>query len=55
MPVPTTYDVGLTSLSLIVAILVTGVGFFVASRGRGTIGAFASGGLSMGAGICSMP
>jgi PAS domain S-box-containing protein len=54
MPVPATYDVALTGLSLIVAVLVTGVGFFLASRGRGTISAFASGGLLMGAGICSM-
>src|SRR3984885_7229618 len=32
MPAPMSYDIGLTILSLIVAIVVTGVGFYVISR-----------------------
>jgi NO-binding membrane sensor protein with MHYT domain len=32
MPTPMSYDIGLTTLSLVVAILVTGGGFYVISR-----------------------
>jgi NO-binding membrane sensor protein with MHYT domain len=32
MPIPMSYDIGLTTLSLMVAILVTGAGFYVISR-----------------------
>ena len=32
MPMPMSYDIGLTTLSLLVAIVVTGVGFYVISR-----------------------
>src|ERR1700716_2243149 len=32
MPIPMSYDIGLTTLSLVVAILVTGGGFYVISR-----------------------
>src|SRR5712672_1910296 len=32
MPIPMSYDIGLTALSLVVAIFVTGVGFYVISR-----------------------
>src|SRR6266568_997426 len=32
MPIPMSYDIGLTTLSLLVAIVVTGVGFYVISR-----------------------
>src|SRR6266699_6310961 len=35
MPVPLSYDVGLTTLSLVVAIIVTGGGFYVISRQSG--------------------
>src|SRR5256886_9551428 len=34
MPMPMSYDIGLTALSLMVAIFVTGVGFYVISRKR---------------------
>src|ERR1700691_1027564 len=32
MPIPMSYDIGLTTLSLIVAIFVTGVGFYFINR-----------------------
>src|SRR5437764_11907424 len=32
MPIPMSYDIGLTALSLLVAIFVTGAGFYVISR-----------------------
>src|SRR5205807_9395039 len=32
MPIPISYDIGLTTLSLMVAIFVTGAGFYVISR-----------------------
>src|SRR5215831_13412007 len=32
MPIPMSYDIGLTALSLMVAIFVTGAGFYVISR-----------------------
>src|SRR5437016_7317505 len=32
MPTPMSFDIGLTALSLVVAIFVTGVGFYVISR-----------------------
>jgi PAS domain S-box-containing protein len=54
MPMPVTYDVGLTSLSLIVAVIVTGLGFLAVSRGEATAQGIAIGALLMGAGICSM-
>jgi NO-binding membrane sensor protein with MHYT domain len=54
MPMPVTYDVGLTALSLIVAVAVAGLGFLAMSRGGVTWRAIARGGLLMGAGICSM-
>ncbi|MDB5550440.1 MAG: sensor histidine kinase [Rhizobium sp.] len=48
------YDVGLTVLSLVLAIVVTGIGFFVVSRSDGGLLALiASGGL-MGVGIAGM-
>jgi NO-binding membrane sensor protein with MHYT domain len=54
MPMPVSYDVGLTALSLGVAVAVTGLGFLAMSRGGVTWRAIAIGGLLMGAGICSM-
>src|SRR4030088_3053293 len=36
MPTPMSYDIGLTILSLVVAVFVTGVGFFVISRKSGS-------------------
>src|SRR3977135_3975411 len=35
MPTPMSYDIGLTTLSLVVAMFVTGVGFYVISRQSG--------------------
>src|SRR5260370_7955102 len=32
MPIPMSYDIGLTTLSLVVAMVVTGAGFYVISR-----------------------
>jgi PAS domain S-box-containing protein len=54
MPMPVSYDLGLTSLSLVVAVVVTGLGFWAVSRGGVTVRAILVGGLLMGAGICSM-
>jgi NO-binding membrane sensor protein with MHYT domain/nitrogen-specific signal transduction histidine kinase len=54
MPMPVTYDIGLTVLSLVVAIAVTGMGFFAVSREGGTWRGIAIGGLLMGTGICAM-
>ena len=54
MPMPVTYDVGLTGLSLIVSVAVTGLGFLVVSRGVASSRGIVAGGLLMGAGICSM-
>src|SRR5882724_9796993 len=54
MPMPVAYDVGLTALSLVVAVLVTGAAFAVVSRGRATGLELGLAGLFMGAGICAM-
>ncbi|MDR3529413.1 MAG: MHYT domain-containing protein [Rhodopila sp.] len=54
MPMAVTYDVGLTTLSLVIAVAVTGLGFFAVSRGGVGWRGIAIGGLVMGAGICSM-
>ena len=48
------YDVGLTVLSLILPILVTGIGFFVVSRSGSGWASLGSSGLLMGAGIVAM-
>jgi PAS domain S-box-containing protein len=54
LPLPMTHDAGLTALSLVVAVLFTGLGFVVVlwqgARGR----ALALGGLLMGCGIAAM-
>ena len=54
MPTAVTYDLGLTVLSLFVAVAVTGVGFLAVSLGQVSWQGVAAGGLLMGAGICSM-
>jgi PAS domain S-box-containing protein len=54
MPVSVTYDLGLTLLSLIVAIGVTGFGFFMIGTRRVTELGFALSGIVMGIGIVSM-
>ena len=48
------YDVGLTLLSLLLAIFVTGVGFFVVSRSRGRGLPLVASGMLMGGGIAGM-
>jgi PAS domain S-box-containing protein len=54
LSIPMSYDVGLTALSLVVAIIVTGVGFYVISRNRGSPLRLALSGLFMGIGIVAM-
>jgi NO-binding membrane sensor protein with MHYT domain/two-component sensor histidine kinase len=54
MPTPMSYDIGLTALSLVVAILVTGGGFYVLSRHSGSPLRLALSGIFMGLGIAAM-
>jgi PAS domain S-box-containing protein len=48
------YDLGLTLLSLLLAIAVTGVGFVVMSRAPNSLGMIATAGLLMGLGVVGM-
>jgi NO-binding membrane sensor protein with MHYT domain len=54
MPTPMSYDVGLTILSLVVAIFVTGGGFYVISRQRASPLRLVLSGIFMGLGIAGM-
>src|SRR5712671_54915 len=54
MPVPLSYDVGLTTLSLVVAITVTGGGFYVISRQSASPLRLVLSGIFMGFGIAAM-
>jgi PAS domain S-box-containing protein len=54
MPVPIGYSVGLTVASLLVAILVTGIALFIASRGEITLKRIAAAGSFMGLGVAAM-
>src|SRR6202166_4883487 len=54
MPTPMSYDIGLTILSLVVAMFVTGGGFFVISRHSGSLLRLVLGGIFMGLGIAAM-
>jgi C4-dicarboxylate-specific signal transduction histidine kinase len=54
MPIPMSYDIGLTILSLVVAILVTGVGFYVISRPGASPLRLVLSGIFMGLGIAGM-
>src|SRR4030088_3205554 len=54
MPTPMSYDIGLTTLSLVVAILVTGGGFYVISRQRASALHLILSGIFMGLGIAGM-
>src|ERR1700738_5094721 len=54
MPTPMSYDIGLTTLSLVVAIVVTGGGFYVISRHSGSLLRLVLGGIFMGVGIAAM-
>src|SRR5882724_5771 len=54
MPIPMYYDIGLTTLSLVVAILVTSGGFYVISRPSAAHFRLVLGGIFMGLGIVTM-
>jgi len=54
MPIPMSYDIGLTAVSLLVAIFVTGGGFYVISRQRVSPLRLVLGGIFMGLGITAM-
>jgi NO-binding membrane sensor protein with MHYT domain len=54
IPMPMSYDIGLTILSLVVAILVTGVGFYVLSRQSASPPRLVLSGIFMGLGIAGM-
>jgi NO-binding membrane sensor protein with MHYT domain len=54
MPIPMSYDIGLTALSLVVAILATFAGFYVISRRRASPLRLTLSGMLMGLGIISM-
>ena len=54
MPMPVSYDFGLTLLSLVVAIGVTGFGFFMIGTRRATALQFVPSGIFMGIGIVAM-
>jgi NO-binding membrane sensor protein with MHYT domain/two-component sensor histidine kinase len=54
MPIPMSYDIGLTTLSLMVAIFVTGTGFYVISRTSTSPLRLVFSGIFMGLGIVTM-
>jgi NO-binding membrane sensor protein with MHYT domain/nitrogen-specific signal transduction histidine kinase len=54
MPTPMSYDIGLTTLSLVVAILVTGAGFYFINRRSALPLSFVFSGVFMGLGIAAM-
>src|SRR6202047_5256444 len=54
MPIPMSYDIGLTTLSLLVAIVVTGGGFYVISRRSASPLRLVLSGIFMGLGIAAM-
>jgi NO-binding membrane sensor protein with MHYT domain len=54
MPIPMSYDIGLTILSLVVAIVVTGGAFYVISRQGASPLRLVLGGIFMGLGIAAM-
>src|ERR1700680_3382624 len=54
MPTPISYDIGLTTLSFVVAVFVTGGGFFVISRHSGSRLRLILSGVFMGLGIAAM-
>jgi hypothetical protein len=57
MPTPMSYDIGLTALSLVVAIFVTGGGFYVISRQSASPLRLGFGGIFMGLALppCTTP
>src|SRR5216684_2431567 len=54
MPIPMSYDIGLTTLSLVVAIFVTGAGFYFINRQNAPPLSLVFSGIFMGLGIAAM-
>src|ERR1700688_3663396 len=54
IPIPMSYDIGLTTLSLVVAIFVTGAGFYFINRQRAPPLSLVFSGIFMGLGIAAM-
>src|ERR1700724_2301687 len=54
MAMPVSYDTGLTLASLVVAVLVTGLGLYVVGRGEASALKLAGGGLFTGLGVAGM-
>jgi diguanylate cyclase (GGDEF)-like protein len=54
LPIPMSYDVSRTLISLVIAITISGVALRLASRPRFTAWHLTGGGVLMGAGICAM-
>src|SRR3984893_459779 len=54
IPIPMSYDIGLTTLSLVVAIFVTGAGFYFINRQSGPPLSLVFSGIFMGLGIAAM-
>src|SRR5882672_12043855 len=54
LPIPMSYDIGLTTLSLMVAVFVTGGGFYVISRKSASLPRLILSGIFMGLGIVAM-
>jgi PAS domain S-box-containing protein len=54
LPVPVTYDVAVTLASLIIAIVVTGIGLYTVGRGQSGTGRLLAGGTFTGLGVAAM-
>lgn len=54
LPVPVTYDVATTLASLIIAIVVTGIGLYTVGRGKSGAGRLVAGGAFTGVGVAAM-
>jgi diguanylate cyclase len=54
LPIPVSYDVGVTIASMLIAIVVSAFALFTVSRKSMSLGNLAAGGVLMGLGICSM-
>src|SRR5258708_30723807 len=54
LPVPVTYEVATTLGSLIIAVVVTGIGLYTVGRGRSSTGRLLAGGAFTGLGVAAM-
>jgi NO-binding membrane sensor protein with MHYT domain len=54
MPMRVTYDVSLTFLSLVIAVVVTGTGLYIVGRGAPSLPRLLGAGLFTGLGVCAM-